>query len=344
MKKYLFSLFKLVAALIIVLYAKSCITPYYYGDTKFYLKYVYYKNNFSIQEYNTVFFGSSRIYRQLNPIYFDELLTTEGTRSFNFATGGTYNPESYYLIEQFLESDKSNGLRYAFIEIQSLTKFNKNNNYSSTKGSYWNTIRILAYSFKYMMKDDSYNSFDYLLYLISHFNRLIDFDIYKKIHSVSKKTVVNNSGHYSLEYEMSSQNALTLKKRNYQFHSDTLAIQDRIVASINANEFSSIKPNIHHIKFLRNIKAKAEKKGINLFFIVPPRLSLEQYADIIPITKHLSTNEVIELHDYNKYKEFYLTKNSFDIGHLNNNGTKIFTEEVAKNLKKYILMNEDKKN
>ena len=50
---------------------------------------------------NTVFFGNSWINRQLNPIFFDSL-TTSNTRSYNLATDATPFMERSFLLEKFL--------------------------------------------------------------------------------------------------------------------------------------------------------------------------------------------------------------------------------------------------
>src|SRR5262245_37152928 len=68
--------------------------------------------------YDTLWFGSSRIYRGIMPGLFDQL-TSEGgvpTKTFNFGLDGMFPPEDAYVIERALENPPNN-LRWVFIEI-----------------------------------------------------------------------------------------------------------------------------------------------------------------------------------------------------------------------------------
>lgn len=84
MRKFIknLALFSLIFILIMAL--KKYITPYYLGDLQYSSKLKYYKKNKN--EFNTVIFGSSRLYRHIDPNILDSLLIGKGVHSFNFAT------------------------------------------------------------------------------------------------------------------------------------------------------------------------------------------------------------------------------------------------------------------
>lgn len=68
--------------------------------------------------YDTLFIGSSRVHRHLDPATFDAVATAGGhpTRSFNFGVDGMFAPEDGYLCEQIFRLHPQ-GLRQVFLEI-----------------------------------------------------------------------------------------------------------------------------------------------------------------------------------------------------------------------------------
>ena len=70
-------------------------------------------------EFDTVFIGSSHIYRHIVPETFDR--TAAGgsvpTRSFNFGLPGMHPPESFYILDQILRA-KPSGLKWVFVELE----------------------------------------------------------------------------------------------------------------------------------------------------------------------------------------------------------------------------------
>lgn len=55
------------------------------------------------KDFNTLFIGSSRINRGVNPAIINCSLTEFGVKSYNFGSPSTINPETYYITEQVLQ-------------------------------------------------------------------------------------------------------------------------------------------------------------------------------------------------------------------------------------------------
>ena len=70
-------------------------------------------------EFDTVFIGSSHIYRHVVPETFDRAAADGGmsTRSFNFGIPGMHPPESFYILEQILRA-KPSRLKWVFVELE----------------------------------------------------------------------------------------------------------------------------------------------------------------------------------------------------------------------------------
>lgn len=73
-------------------------------------------------EYDTLFLGSSRIYRGIMPSLFDELTASHGrpTRSFNFGIDGMFPPEDGYVFDA-IAALRPRKLRTVFIESSMFT-------------------------------------------------------------------------------------------------------------------------------------------------------------------------------------------------------------------------------
>jgi hypothetical protein len=65
--------------------------------------------------------------------------------------------------------------------------------------------------------------------------------------------------------------------------------------------------------------------------VLVPNQYLVQYKNLLPILFALKRNySVIELADASKYPDFYQKKYMFDDAHLNTDGSRIYSEKLAK--------------
>lgn len=71
-----------------------------------------------MDEFDTIFVGSSRIYAGVSPSTFDQTMASAGnpSHSYNFGVNGMYPPERFYVLEQIL-SLKPRKLKHVFIEM-----------------------------------------------------------------------------------------------------------------------------------------------------------------------------------------------------------------------------------
>lgn len=74
---------------------------------------------FHKDEFDTVFIGSSHIYRHVVPETFDRSAASAGvpTHSFNFGLPGMHPPESFYILDQILR-EKPSRLKWVFVELE----------------------------------------------------------------------------------------------------------------------------------------------------------------------------------------------------------------------------------
>ncbi len=89
-------------------------------------------------KYNTLFIGSSRIYRQIAPHLFDQLAADRGlaTISFNAGVDGMRAPEDGFFFDQILKLHPK-GLRWIFVELNELRLPVNRRQRGSSRAVYW---------------------------------------------------------------------------------------------------------------------------------------------------------------------------------------------------------------
>jgi hypothetical protein len=313
---------------------KKGFTPYYLGDDMFSEKHEEYFSH--PNQYNTVIFGSSRMYRHLNPAIIDSSYGKAELSTYNFASPGTFNPATYYLYENFLDEIQENTLKYVFIELQPLANY-QGDNCLTTEASYWNSTKFLYFTYNYI-QDSSYDGNLvgelYSCYLSSYLFGFYDFSPFLNVIRPPSMGDLWNDGYISIEEAMriKSEN-LGLKKRWDDFHSDTTSLTERVRAAQIADSLhTESSVNRYHLNYVLDLIQRSEEKGLDLVFVLQPRLTSIQYEEILPIASVLPKKNVITMHSYRMFEEFYLSKYSFDVGHLNTEGSTIFTKYFVEQL------------
>ena len=107
MKKYLLKSLVFVVLVLILSSIIQLLAPYYWANEGYSAKIRYI--NETPEQYNTLFFGSSRMYRHIYPIIFDKR-SIYPVHSFNVGFAETFVPETYYLLENFLRKTSNEKL------------------------------------------------------------------------------------------------------------------------------------------------------------------------------------------------------------------------------------------
>lgn len=211
MSKFIKKIVLFSTVLVLILSLKKGATPYYLGNQDFSKKLDYFQYNQS--NFNTVFFGSSMTYRQINTVVIDSVLNEKNIHSYNFGCDGVLNPESYFLYENFIEDIDENQIKYAVLEIQQIS-FGENvqKNIAKTRANYFFTIPTLRYVFDDVNSSNK-STIEKLksvsIYLKGFFYSLFDLEILKNVYQGKPKDIGEN-GFYLLEDELCDLN----KKNN----------------------------------------------------------------------------------------------------------------------------------
>ncbi|QNL20557.1 hypothetical protein HZR84_00850 [Hyphobacterium sp. CCMP332] len=309
--------------------------PYALENEEFNKKLQTYKALKKTKDINTLFFGSSRIYHHISPEVYDRLMADYKSASYNFSLPGTFNPESYFLLEKFLEKDvKDSELDLIIIELQSFNNLYSRNIFSH-KASYWNNFPYYYYALNFIINSNlplPEKTKLLIKYSISFIYRLSS---YPKLFQKQKTTKLGDSrtttGFVSIDDQ--------IKKRHpNDFHnkirekrlSDSLEIERRYRASGKVNALlKNTRCNEVLQKKLQTLIEKAEKKNCHLLFLIPPRLTLKDYQQTLPFINCLPEKNILQMADRESYPYFYQAKYIIDRGHLNGAGAIIFTEKLT---------------
>jgi len=311
--------------------------PFYYGDSGLIYKNVMHtKYNHLVdnnEKYNSIFVGSSISYRQVNSALFDSLSCIK-TSSFNFGNPGTLIPESFYILENTIESLQHKP-EYVFLELM-LPANNMVNGFAmdSPKWRYYLNSsyfklhhKILNTSF--LMKKNAKNFINNFLGVGLIKLKLLYFSGLIEQHDEILGT--NNDGYLSLdlEFNTSPNEELISRKQLFKTLGKRLFKKrlNEIKESGSFKESDYVSAPIISQK-VQELISLAEEKSIHLFIFVPQyelyKESIQHVFDQIPAENRLSVSDIEEF-PFLENMDFY-----YDHGHLNARGAKLFTEALAK--------------
>ncbi|MHA3775022.1 hypothetical protein ACXR0O_26170 [Verrucomicrobiota bacterium sgz303538] len=102
-----------------------------------------------LNEYDTLFIGSSRMYHQIIPALFDDLMTQRGkpTHSFNVGVDGMRPPEDSYVFDEILDF-RPNNLRFVFVELAGMRLSLDSDKRGTIRSVYWHDWERLSMVFR----------------------------------------------------------------------------------------------------------------------------------------------------------------------------------------------------
>ncbi len=109
------------------------------------------------ERYNTVFVGSSRVYRHLIPVLFDEApaLSGLGIRSYNFGYYGSRALELPHLMRRVLAADREGKLKWVFIDVEPMAWDLEDVNLATARVASYHDATTLARAVRYAVGRDS---------------------------------------------------------------------------------------------------------------------------------------------------------------------------------------------
>jgi hypothetical protein len=285
--------------------------------------------------YNTLFFGDSKIGQSIIPQMFDSIVNMDFPHevcSFNFGIGSLSPPESYFILEQLLNTD-SVKLKYVIIQLYDINIIGprmihtRRSIYWYTFNYYWFTVKALFWSKDELPRRLKALKDHTVSYLEKIFNMgfLADYSNFL----VSEKALdfnIKKEGYFSMEF---SKEPETIKRRQeFLADSSNLIKMRDISLAQDYNVYDSTGINKAHLQQINRLVQFCKNKGTLLFFLLAPNMGRKNNV-VIQLFNGIDSSHRIELSDAKKYPELYSRDNSFDGKHLNLQGAKIFTKLLA---------------
>lgn len=335
------SLRKLASFFVISLFISTIISlclPYHWGNEYFHPK-IEYLEKHRDKKFNTFFFGTSRVYRQIDPFIFDSIVNQSQKKkstSFNLGAAGLKNPESFYLIENFLSSDIVKNTKYCFLELRNVDVTGEKRLHKQAN-NYCKNLRDILFVWKsnYHMKigiDKQRSSISN--YAVSYIENILHFghfgeqllDDYYYFDNLGEK----ENGYLSIDDEFKMLNNKTKTFDNFQekrrgFLNDTTILSKYKKKTLNWNKDKDETYDKVYLDRLLTLRNHCKKHNITLIFI----LAQQSDKKTVELSKQLPKESVIDLCDPNKHSAFYSVENHFDKGHLNKKGATLYSKALA---------------
>ncbi|MFC0876137.1 hypothetical protein ACE01N_06065 [Saccharicrinis sp. FJH2] len=326
--------------LIIISNIPKLFSDYYWANTTWKTKINYLSTNNIKPE--CVFIGSSRVLRQINPEIIDSVVFEDSLQSFNLGSNATFIPESFYLYKNFIKTDISKNLKYVVIELGVPELIGKGN-FKTSKESYFRNIHNTLFSLKYIEKSDlslkaKLKQGFFHVYAIT--NNILGLGQIK-----SRITSTNNlenqflgenyDGFFPLEDQLKIHDRYYdhLLKRVKRFNQSQIDLITRKKYNSEKYQVESKSSQILFKEYKRIVKL-SNQKGVKVIFLIPPRLSKYQISGIKQeLANQHNDLSIIDLSSPERFPDLYKNDLSFDIGHLNNDGSKLMSLKLAAQLK-----------
>jgi hypothetical protein len=296
-------------------------------------KYASFLRDDSTSNYNTLFFGTSRIYRHVNPAVFDSLT---GTSSYNLGFSNLFPFRLYDMVDVVIDSKARKDVD-VFIEIAPLAQIGGNYRVLPIQNSI--TFERLEIAFDYLRRyeNKTYQSSgvwgrNVLAFAWKYFS----FELIKnvllgdtKTHPGWDKDGIDTKGFVPLDIE------------NDQSYLSRRHPVDHPFTDVNPKDGNSVDADLFY-QFMLQRLTRLKAIGVrNVYFILPPRTFKRDRLFLVTVRRQLEKDgfKVFDLSNPEKYGTLYSKEYAFDRSHLDSGGAKLLTIYLAQAFLEYKSQN-----
>lgn len=287
-----------------------------------------------VNEYDTLFLGSSRIYHQIIPSQFDELMAEQGmpTHSFNCGVDGMRPPEDAYVFDQILSYGPKK-LRWVVLELSSLRMPVDRDKKGTIRAVYWHDWeRFLLLARRAFLVDtkkrklaDRLNKLrEPLADLADHWRLFV-----QNTSNIGRGELLT---HYLKKKHAESVYWIPIGERNDGFtitgRPETILEENRIPFEHELamrRETPAMRDEGDPVSqlALRRMVEKIRKIGATPILVIPPTTSKKNF---VPAPELGADLIVLDFSDVEKYAALYENRHRLDTDHVNTAGAEVFTE------------------
>ena len=266
------------------------------------------------EKINTLFIGSSHVFRHVDPELFDRSLPATGVSSYNLGIGGLQLKETIELARQVVIAEHSGDLQFLFV-------FLRNKNVETGWG-------LLKQMLKYTNKP-GFEHFNTLMY-----RRLFGLD--KNISSIFKNPLFPRTntckGFTAIEWEpqtpaiKSSQTELITKKKYWEYV--------HALGPVTYRKHQNCRPeNSWYTRNIASLIQLGMQKEIKVMVVLHP-IQGPYYEQIMPVFNSVPREHRIDLANPDHFAHLYDKSLFFDLSHYNMVGASALTSALAGEFKK----------
>ncbi|MGV3531987.1 MAG: hypothetical protein ACO1QR_06420 [Chthoniobacteraceae bacterium] len=285
-----------------------------------------------VNEYDTLFLGSSRIYHQIIPEQFDRLMAERGmpTRSFNSGVDGMRPPEDAYVFDQIRGMSPKN-IRWVVLELAALRMPVDEDKKGTVRAVYWHdwerlmllTRRAFVEDKKRKLKDRLEKLQEPLAHLTDHIalfvqNRGNIGRAEVLTHYLRRKRPPkiywNPLGPRKDGFVITGRPEEMLESYRIPFERELAKRKKEPAREDEADPVSQLA--------LGRMLEKIRSIGATPVLVVPPTTGKKKF---VPSPEHGDV-VVLDYTDVNKYAVLYENRYRLDTDHVNTEGAKVFTD------------------
>jgi hypothetical protein len=297
------------------------------------------------EDFDVLFLGSSRTYRQVIPEMFDTLMTAAGhpVKTYNLGIDGMRPPEDTYVLEQALRKRRK-PLRWVFVECSPLRLAMRPEDRGTLRATYWHDARRTATLFRRaFLADEKKRKWKDRFKQIARY--WPDFEDHAEYFFHNATQV--GRGYVAVENFLfdGRQPGLTMwdvgPRRDGYRKSDhpeqmppaELAIYQQQVARMRTQPPKVDYGDRISQAELREKQRIIEKAGGKMILLMPPYTATRFFYP-----KHEGENAplLLDFSSVEKYPALYAPENHSDSGHLNRAGSEIYTREIVRSFLEHL--------
>ncbi len=299
-----------------------------------------YKNLEKSNGINTLFLGTSKTFRQIDPLYFDSITNT---KSLNLGINNLY-PFRSIDFESFIKEDCKN-VDNVIIEIRPLGSIGENSNTMQNLVAINSTrfAQMISYyrkSHGFSWKTKVLNNVSMLKFCAYKFIGLGSIRIIKDAdNNYFPNSVIPSNGYFPLEQQMNDEikegnlSELYQEKNNFEEWINHNSLLDMFATDSFSDTLNAEAGRYLAKIYLEHLKSVFPNK--NICFYVPPKTLKQYHSESLAQAAYYRGQgyQVVDFSKMSIYPDLYSREFSFDVSHLNNKGARKLTYYLAKQLK-----------
>ncbi|MEO1591860.1 MAG: hypothetical protein AAFU71_11280 [Cyanobacteria bacterium J06632_22] len=290
-------------------------------------------------EYNALFFGSSRVYNHIVPETFDQTAAAAGAtvRSFNFGIPAQRALPGYVLLKEVLRTPPKD-LKWVFIETPLDPGYEPIQNARTNRAIYWHNAENTRTALRYVLTSDetplrkAVLAFSHLLpFAYNEFNlgrlfyQWIPVQNFTEEEQAVSKQVLEHRGYYPLSSDTDPKRQTFLAHlARYRQSMETLSAQkasmDRRATPLDSGQRWLLQALVEEV----------QRAGAEPIFIIPPTMEPQYELHRAHQLGYIPT--LLSYNDPDRYARFYALENRHDSEHLNDTGSRQFTQQIARDV------------